>query len=411
MIKIAMLSTGEEVLYGDIVDTNASWLSRTFFDEGLPLSKRSTVGDQKNALVNEFINLSLNFDLVIVNGGLGPTSDDLTAESAAEAAEEELELFQEWLDRLQGMYQKSGRKMPESNIKQAVLPKSSTIVDNPIGTACGFKMSINRATFYFTPGVPREFKQMVETQIIPEIKQTHSSLTSLEVTRMYTFGLSESGISDLLDKLALPAGYDFGYRSSLPFIEVKLFGPSDNNDQRLQILKMVYGHLGENVVSVDEALLDNLGAALVESSQSVSISEISTGGYLTSWMTSNTLLEKSVKQSWILTANVDLKDLGQEALASALALAASIKDKTKSHIGLSTGKLDDNRVAIAMSTVDGEWGQIVSLKRKYEREDMRKVVATIALDMLRRKLEGKPVFGSYSFIQREKELFIPASSL
>ncbi|WP_375750114.1 CinA family nicotinamide mononucleotide deamidase-related protein [Vibrio sp. HN007] len=411
MIKIAMLSTGEEVLYGDIVDTNASWLSRKFFDEGLPLSKRSTVGDQKNALVNEFINLSLNFDLVIVNGGLGPTSDDLTAEAAAEAAEDELMLFQEWLERLQGMYQKSGRKMPESNIKQAILPKSSSIVDNPIGTACGFKMSINRATFYFTPGVPREFKQMVETQIIPEIKQTHNSLTSLEVTRMYTFGLSESGISDLLDKLALPDGYGFGYRSSLPFIEVKLFGPSDNDEQRLQILKMVYGHLGENVVSVDEPLLDNLGAALVEGGQSVSISEISTGGYLTSWMTSNELLEKSVKQSWILTANVDLRDVEQEALASALALAASIKDKTNSRIGLSTGKLENNRVAIAMSTLDGEWGQVVTLKRKYERGDMRKVVATVALDMLRRKLEGKPVFGSYSFIQREKELFIPASSL
>ncbi|MDG3088236.1 CinA family nicotinamide mononucleotide deamidase-related protein [Vibrio hannami] len=410
MNKIAMLSTGEEVLHGDITDTNASWLSRRFFEEGFALSKRSTVGDAKSALVNEFINLSLNFDIVIVNGGLGPTSDDLTAEAAAEAAEDELVLFKPWLERLEAMFQKSGRVMPESNIKQAVLPSSSSIVDNPIGTACGFKTQINNATFYFTPGVPREFKYMVDTQLLPDIKQQLQTVMPLEVSRMYTFGLSESGISDLLDKIALPEGFEFGYRSSLPFIEVKLFGPMDD-EKRLQILKLVYGHLGENVVSVDEPLLDNIAASLMDSGQLVSISEIATAGYLTSWMTENEQLSNSVKQSWILNSNTALNNVEQEALASALALAASIKEKTASHIGLSTGKFDEDHVAIAMSTSEGEWGQVVKLKRKYERQDVRKVIATIALDMLRRKLESKPVFGNYTFIEREKELFIPTSAL
>ncbi|WED20598.1 CinA family nicotinamide mononucleotide deamidase-related protein [Vibrio sp. JC009] len=411
MKRIAMLSTGEEVLHGDIVDTNAAWLSRKFYEEGLALSKRSTVGDQKSSLVNEFINLSLNYDIVIVNGGLGPTSDDLTAEAAAEAAEEELTLFKEWLTRIESFYQQTGRKMPESNIKQAVLPASSEIVDNPIGTACGFKMQINMATFYFTPGVPREFKVMIESQVVPDIKASVEGIQANEVTRLYTFGLSESGISDLLNKIKLPEGYEFGYRSSLPFIEVKLFGPAGQDEVRMKILQLVYGHLADNVVSVDEPLLANIGSVLAENSLRVSVSERSTGGYLSSWMSSEAHLESVMGQSWVLSASSKLEGFEQEALASALALAASIREKTGTQIGLSTGKLEDNTIAVAMSMAEGDWGQIIRIKRAYETEDLRKLVSTVVLDMLRRRLEGKSVFGQYTFIEREKELFIPSSAL
>jgi competence/damage-inducible protein CinA-like protein len=411
MIKVAMLSTGEEVLHGDITDTNAAWLSRTFFEHGFALAKRSTVGDQKADLVNELINLSLNFDLVIVNGGLGPTSDDLTAEAAAEAADEKLVQFDAWLERLQAMYAKSGRVMPESNRKQAVLPASSVIVDNPIGTACGFRLLINGATFYFTPGVPREFKQMVTGEILPQIKAEQGSVKELQVSRMYTFGLSESGISDLLDKIALPQGFEFGYRSSLPFIEVKLFGPADDVDSRMQILKIVYSHLGNNVVSIDEPLLANIGSTLKELGQSVSVSEQATGGYLSGWMSSDEALEFVMGQAWVLTKTSKIKVVEQDALPSALALAASIREKTGSTIGLSTGKLENGSFAVAMSSAEGEWGQVLSMKRNFEREDQRKLIATVVLDMLRRRLESKPVFGEYSSLQRERELFIPSSAL
>ena len=94
-----------------------------------------------------------------------------------------------------------------------------------------------------------------------------------------------------------------------------------------------------------------------------------------------------------------------------LALAASIREKTVSDIGLSVGKIVENRVAVALSTRSGEWGQIVELKRNYCREDQAKVISAILLDMLRRHEEGKPVFGQYGFLQRIKELFIPAFAL
>ena len=411
MLKIAMLSTGEEVLHGDVLDTNAAWLSRQFYQHGFSLSKRSTVGDEKRNLVNELVSLSLNYQVVIVNGGLGPTSDDITAEAAAEAAEEELQLSEQWVAVMQSMFSHSGRDMPASNIKQAMLPENAVILDNPIGTACGFSMQINNAVFYFTPGVPREFKQMVEGQILPDLSKRYPQRVHSSVSRMYTFGLSESGISDLLDNIQLPDGFELGYRSYLPFIEVKLFGPEAESDIRLKLMQIIYSHLGDNIVSIDEDLLSNLGSLLLESGNSVSVSEVATGGVLSSELQSNQASGPALIQGWILNnaQNIDMAD--QDPLAAALALAAAIKEKTGSRIGLSVGKLDEDRVAVALSTVSGEWGQLIRLRRKYEHKDRRNLMATVALDMLRRHLENKPVFGEYSSVERIKELFVPVTLL
>lgn len=139
-MKIAMLSTGEEVLHGDIVDTNAAWLSSYLYEHGFAMVKRATVGDQLSALTEELMMLSFNNDVVIVNGGLGPTTDDLSSAAAAQAADCKLVLFKEWLQRMEVMYSQRGSKMPESNLKQAMLLKShkSLITQSvpPAGLKC-----------------------------------------------------------------------------------------------------------------------------------------------------------------------------------------------------------------------------------------------------------------------------------
>ncbi len=105
-------------------------------------------------------------DAVIVNGGLGPTVDDLSQEVAAQAAGVELELHEEWLVRMEEFFLKRARSMPSNNRKQAMLPVGAEMLDNPVGTACGFALDIGRARFFFTPGVPRELRRMLEEQII-----------------------------------------------------------------------------------------------------------------------------------------------------------------------------------------------------------------------------------------------------
>ncbi|MBW3694788.1 CinA family nicotinamide mononucleotide deamidase-related protein [Vibrio sp. T187] len=411
MIKIAMLSTGEEVLHGDIVDTNAAWMSEMFYQHGFSLAKRSTVGDQMNALVEELLMLSFNYDVVIVNGGLGPTTDDLSAAAAATAADQKLVLFPEWLTRLESMFAKRGMPMADSNLKQAMLPESSSIVDNPIGTACGFKVEINDATFYFTPGVPSEFKLMVEQQILPDLAKAYPQVAASECSKIYTFGLSESGISDTLDQLKLPEGYELGYRSYMPFIEVKLFGPKQDLEVRVKLLQMVYKLLETNVVSVDEPMLTHLGHVMIEQKRTLSISEQSTKGYLSSWLQSDENIESCCGHSWIM-ANQKNDNLDEsDPLAAAFALAGATREKCATELSLVTGKLEEKRFTIALSSVNGEWGQVFEFYRDYSREDARKIISVVATDMLRRHLENKPMFGSYSSLKRIKEMFIPSNVL
>lgn len=315
-MKIAMLSTGEEVLHGDIVDTNAAWLSSVMYEQGFALTKRSTVGDQMNALVEELLMLSFNNDVVIVNGGLGPTTDDMSSAAAAKAAECKIVLFKEWLTRMEEMYRERNRPMPDSNLKQAMLPETAEIVDNPIGTACGFKMNINEAVFYFTPGVPREFKVMVETQILPDLKKQWPDNEAFQCSRLYTFGLSESGISDKLDALKLPQGYELGYRSSLPFIEVKLFGPKDALDERVKVMQLIYKLLEGNVVSVDESMTQHIGHMLKEKVLTLATAEQSSFGYLASWLQSDDNIAEQSGHAWVLSAK------GSESIDNSNPLAA-----------------------------------------------------------------------------------------
>jgi molybdopterin-biosynthesis enzyme MoeA-like protein len=166
-----------------------------------------------DVLQDEIERLSKAFDVVIVNEGLGPTTDDLTASAAAKAANQKLTLFQEWLTVLEEKFTRHGLTMPYSNLKQAMLPEKASIIDNPIGTACGFEMQIDKAMFYFTPGVPSEFKKMVCEQILPSLGDKHHDILPSECSRIYTVGLSESGISDKLDLIKMPEEYELGYRS------------------------------------------------------------------------------------------------------------------------------------------------------------------------------------------------------
>ncbi|WP_158133378.1 CinA family nicotinamide mononucleotide deamidase-related protein [Vibrio navarrensis] len=408
-MKIAMLSTGEEVLHGDIVDTNAAWLSSYLYEHGFAMVKRATVGDQLSALTEELLMLSFNNDVVIVNGGLGPTTDDLSSAAAAQAADCKLVLFKEWLQRMEAMYSQRGSKMPESNLKQAMLPESAQIIDNPVGTACGFKMLINDAVFYFTPGVPKEFKVMVEQQILPDLQRDWPDNTAFQCSRLYTFGLSESGISDKLDSLKLPAGYELGYRSYLPFIEVKLFGPQDALEERVRVMQLIYKLLEANVVSVDEPMLEHLGHLLVEKGLTLATAEQCSFGYLTSWLQSDEQISRQSGHSWILSTRDSEAIDHSNPLAATFALAGATREKCATDIALVTGRMEENRFTIALSAHGGEWGMVLEFNRPYGRKEEVKIISAAAADLLRRYLERKPMFGDYFSLKKTKEMFLPSS--
>src|SRR5439155_89154 len=180
-------------------------------DVGLSVAWETTVGDDRESLLRAFQLAGERADAVIVNGGLGPTVDDLSQEVAAQAAGVELALNDEWLTKMEDFFRRRSRVMPPNNRKQAMLPTTAEIIDNPIGTACGFAVDIGHARFFFTPGVPRELKRMLEEQIVPRLLAKSGLQTAIHLKRFRSYGLGESHVAALLS----------GAEALLPDVSVK----------------------------------------------------------------------------------------------------------------------------------------------------------------------------------------------
>ena len=284
MINVEMLSTGDEVLHGQIVDTNAAWLADLFFSQGVPLNRRNTVGASLASLVDILRERRHLADVLIVNGGLGPPSDDLSALAAATAKGEGLVLHEAWLRQMARYFAERGRVMAPSNRKQAEIPASAELIDNPFGTACGFALQLNRCLMFFTPGVPSEFKVMVEQQILPRIRQRFTLPEPPLCLRLTTFGRSESDLAQSLDGLTLPAGVTMGYRSSMPIIELKLTGPASEREAMLALWPEVKKVAGENLIfEGTEGLPAQIAAALWVSTASLLFTPCSPNSPSRSW--------------------------------------------------------------------------------------------------------------------------------
>src|SRR5437660_3107283 len=194
-------------------------------DVGLSVRWGTTVGDDRDTLLAAFLHAGERADAVIVNGGLGPTVDDLSQEIAARAAGVDLVLNEDWLQRMEDFFRRRNRVMSANNKKQAMLPTTAEILDNPIGTACGFALDIGRARFFFTPGVPRELRRMLEEQIIPRLLARSGAQRVIHLKRFHSYGLGESHIDSLLaglEELVPDGGVKLGFRAHYPEIETKL---------------------------------------------------------------------------------------------------------------------------------------------------------------------------------------------
>ncbi|NIF30950.1 nicotinamide mononucleotide deamidase-related protein YfaY [Enterobacter sp. Cy-643] len=391
MLKVEMLSTGDEVLYGQITDTNAAWLADYFFHQGLPMSRRNTVGDSLPDLVAVLKERSHEADVLIVNGGLGPTSDDLSALAAATAAGVELVEHAEWLTYMEQFFAERGRVMAPSNRKQAQIPANSEMIDNPVGTACGFALTLNRCLMFFTPGVPSEFKAMVDKQIMPRLRERFTLPEPPVCLRLTTFGRSESELAQCLDPLALPDGVVMGYRSSMPIIELKLTGPASQRDAMEAVWPEVRRVAGESLIfEGTEGLPAQIARRLGERSLTLAVSEQFTGGLLA--------LQLNRAQAALLGSRV----LPQKAetLVDALASSAELRLNQQSDLGLVISGEEEQQINFALSTPGGTFGLGVKFgTRRHALAIRQEVCAMMALNVLRRWFNGQPLESDHGWIK------------
>ena len=390
MLNVEMLSTGDEVLHGQIVDTNAAWLADFFFNQGLPLTRRNTVGDDLDALVAILRERSEQADVLIVNGGLGPTSDDLSALAAATAKGEGLILHPEWLETMTRFFAERGRPMAESNRKQAEIPASAEMINNPVGTACGFAIQLNRCLMFFTPGVPSEFKVMVEQEILPRLRQRFTLPDPPVCLRLTTFGRSESELAQSLNPLTLPPGVVMGYRSSMPIIELKLTGPANQRDAMLALWPEVRKVAGDSLIfEGTEGLPAQIARCLQERQLSLTLSEQFTGGLLA--------LQLSRAGAPLLASEV--VPAQEETLAQAARWAAERRINHFAGLALAVSGQENDHLNVALATPDGTFALRVKFSvTRHSLAVRQEVCAMMALNMLRRWLNGQPLASEHGWI-------------
>jgi len=418
---LEMISTGEEVLSGQIVDTNAAWFADCMMGLGIELSRRSTVGDRMDDLISLFRERSLTADLILVNGGLGPTSDDLSAEAAARAAGVALVEHRQWRAHLEAWFSKRGRMMAANNLKQCLLPEGAVLIDNPAGSAPGFRMQLNRAWLFFTPGVPVEFKQMVSEQFVPFLHQQFSRGEATRLVKLLTLGHGESTLANSIDTLSLPTGITLGYRPSPPHVEIKIFARGDaaiaQQDGYVQQLQTL---LGTAIVSTRCAsIAEEVHLLLLaRPGTTLALAESCSGGMLSSQLVdfagSSAYLQHSVvsysnaaKEHLLGVDAALLAQFGAVSAETAIAMAIGARTRLDSDYALAItgiagpdGGSNDKpvgTVAIALCDRIQSWVQVVQLSQR-SRNLVRTMSCAVALDMLRRRLLCSDPLVTYPFV-------------
>ncbi|EKT60710.1 nicotinamide mononucleotide deamidase-related protein YfaY [Providencia burhodogranariea] len=397
MLIVEMLSTGDEVLHGQIVDTNAAWLADCFFQAGFPLSSRTTVGDNLNDLVQVLLERSQQADVLIVNGGLGPTSDDLSSLAAATAAGVPLVEHAEWIAVMERYFASRERVMPETNRKQALLPENAELVDNPVGTACGFSMVINDCLLFFTPGVPSEFKVMVEGQILPRLREYYPLTEAPLCLRLTSFGRSESSLAKQFDGLPLPDDCVIGYRSSMPIIELKLTGPATQKEPMLALWQIIKAGVGENLIFEGTIGLPSVTCHdLTQKQLRVAISEQFSAGLL-NWTLNS--VSAPLTDSKVITSQ------DNQHLSALLEHARQIAKQQNAHIGLAIGGYNEGCLSLALHTPEKSYAQCIRyMPNNHTTKAKQEVSVMLMLDMLQRWLQERKVFGHYEWLEQAETL-------
>ncbi|MGH7287006.1 MAG: competence/damage-inducible protein A, partial [Myxococcota bacterium] len=217
-MKAEILTIGDELLRGEIVDTNKSFLSDRLLRFDVETRFHSSVCDDPDDMADAFRRAARRADVVLVSGGLGPTRDDITLDVLARTFGRGLVRHEPSLAAIRAFFERLGREMSPSNEKQALLPEGAEVLPNPVGTAPGCMLEVGRAVFFCLPGVPRELMRMLDDEVLPRLAQRIRPAGGgvVRATLLRTFGMGESTLEDELEDLAREEGVSLGFRTAFP---------------------------------------------------------------------------------------------------------------------------------------------------------------------------------------------------
>ena len=285
-MRLATLSIGDELLTGEVVDTNQGHIAGRLFEAGLRVQRHLTVADDEPAIAAALRELAASFDRVVVTGGLGPTPDDRTASAAARAAGVTLEPSPQALAHLASFSERVPGGLHPANSRQALVPHGSRLIPNPLGTACGFILRIAEARFFFLPGVPFEMERMLEETVLPALVAEAGAEPGLRRT-LKIFGISEAAAAAELEGI-LPEGSPVQLAYCVQFPEIHLILRSSARHASLleEARAKLRDRLGRYLFAEDAETMDTVLASLFRRSGStLALAESCTGGLIAARIT------------------------------------------------------------------------------------------------------------------------------
>jgi len=402
---LEIFSQGEEVVTGQTVDTNAAWLSEHVVAMGFTVTRHTAVGDKLDDLVTLLREISVRADSCICTGGLGPTSDDLTAEAVAKAFDLPLEFDGVAFEQIKRFFMLRNRPMPESNRKQAMFPKGAERIDNAWGTAPGFSLQVGRCWFAFVPGVPFEMRHLFSESIRPTLA-SRFLLRPGKLITIKTLGVGESAIQERISAIEIPPQVQLGFRASPDDVQTKLLFPHDYPEAAVASLaSKVAEELGDFVFAIDGFgrasgdLVFVIDQLMTVGGHTLAVVETASQGLLAA---------KCIGLPWLLETRYEqsLERLGQklavtvngnDLIATAQAVASEIKKTGAADFVLVQLYAGDNKtfhdkdqsiiLYNTLLTGDGFHQTTHSVAGPIKRKQNQ--AALLALDLLRRYLQHK----------------------
>jgi competence/damage-inducible protein CinA-like protein len=416
--RAVILSTGDELTTGKVIDSNSNYLAAKLHEAGIELAAVITVGDVPERLEWAWRTAIKLADVVISTGGIGPTADDLTTETVARVTGRKLVRDSATVEHIRRLFAATKRPMPENNLRQADFPEGAEIIPNPLGTAPGFHLPVvdggRSIHLVAMPGVPREMKPMVENWLMPWLRQNRGGDKIFAVRIFQTFGISESGLDEAVRGLIAPDEGRVAFRASFPQISlcITVEGRPGGAESKLEELaQRVRAKIPNFIFAEGETSMEEVvGHLLTNRGLKLAVAESCTGGLIGHRLTNVPGSSKYLQADFVTYANEikagvlgvreeTLRQFGAVSEECVREMAAGARRLARADVSLATsgiagpeGGTPDKPVGTVYVALEGH---DVAVARCYQlrgaRDWIKMLTSQIGLDWLRRYALGIPI--------------------
>jgi len=361
-MKVSIITIGDEILIGQIIDTNSAWIAQRLNEIGLRVEKVYSISDTEEAILRTLERASEIADIVLITGGLGPTRDDITKTTLAKYFDDVLVPNKAVLEHIETLFHKYGvEKINKLNIQQADLPSKCKLLLNPVGTASGMWFEKDKKHFISMPGVPREMKALMNSYVLPELKTRFSKGVFLHKT-ILTQGIPESVLAELIEhwELSLPKKVKLAYLPSENRVRLRLSVHGENKEQLAGLLDAEVLRLNEIIPEYiygeeKDSIERRVGVLLSQSNTTVATAESCTGGYLAHLITSVAGSSAYFRGS-VLAYDNEIKKSVLNVEPDSLNNFGAVSEQVVKEMACSVRKLMGTDYALATSGIAGPTG-------------------------------------------------------